>query len=56
MSGHTGSVPSAQFATMSLSAEEKGTATVIFDDAKTNLADLIAATTNAGYPSRPAQP
>jgi mercuric ion binding protein len=35
---------------------EKGTATVVFDDEKTTLAALIAATTNAGYPSRLAQP
>ena len=31
-------------------------ATVTFDDAVTNVAALIAATTNAGYPSRPAGP
>lgn len=31
---------------------EKKTATVTFDDAKTNVAAMIAATTNAGYPSR----
>jgi mercuric ion binding protein len=29
-------------------------ATVRFDDGKTDVAALIAATTNAGYPSRPA--
>lgn len=29
------------------------TATVVFDDQKTTLAALVAATTNAGYPSRP---
>ena len=29
-------------------------ATVTFDDAVTNVPALIAATTNAGYPSRPA--
>lgn len=34
---------------------EKKTATVTFDDAKTNVAALVAATTNAGYPSRVAQ-
>jgi mercuric ion binding protein len=34
---------------------EKGTATVVFDDQKTNVAALINATTNAGYPSRLAQ-
>ena len=34
---------------------EKKTATVTYDDAKTNVAALIAATTNAGYPSRVAQ-
>lgn len=28
-------------------------ATVTYDDAKTNMNVLIAATTNAGYPSRP---
>jgi mercuric ion binding protein len=31
------------------------TATVRFDDAKTNVAALVEATTNAGYPSRPAK-
>ena len=31
---------------------EKKTATVTFDDAKTTLAALTAATTKAGYPSR----
>lgn len=30
------------------------TATVVFDDQKTTVAGLVAATTNAGYPSRPA--
>jgi periplasmic mercuric ion binding protein len=30
---------------------EKHTATVVFDDQKTTVAALIAATTNAGYPS-----
>lgn len=34
---------------------EKKTATVTFDDAKTNVTALIEATTNAGYPSRVAQ-
>ncbi len=29
-------------------------ATVTFDDAITNVPSLVAATTNAGYPSRPA--
>jgi hypothetical protein len=33
---------------------EKHTATVVFDDQKTTVAVLISATTNAGYPSRPA--
>lgn len=33
---------------------EKKTATVTFDDAKTNVAALVAATTNAGYPSKAA--
>jgi mercuric ion binding protein len=32
---------------------ERHTATVVFDDQKTTLAALVAATTNAGYPSRP---
>ena len=32
---------------------EKKTATVIYDDQKTTLAALTAATTQAGYPSRP---
>jgi mercuric ion binding protein len=32
---------------------EKKTATVTFDDQKTTLAALTAATTQAGYPSRP---
>jgi periplasmic mercuric ion binding protein len=32
----------------------KRTATVTFDDAKTAVPALIAATTNAGYPSTPA--
>ena len=32
----------------------KKTATVTFDDAKTAVPALIAATTNAGYPSTPA--
>jgi mercuric ion binding protein len=31
---------------------EKQTATVTFDDAKADVKDLTAATTNAGYPSR----
>jgi len=31
---------------------EKNTATVTFDDAKATVETLIAATTNAGYPSR----
>lgn len=31
---------------------DKATATVTFDDAKTNAEALVAATTNAGYPSR----
>ncbi|MGH8507790.1 MAG: mercury resistance system periplasmic binding protein MerP [Gammaproteobacteria bacterium] len=34
---------------------ETNTATVTFDDAKTGVAALIDATTNAGYPSRLAQ-
>jgi mercuric ion binding protein len=34
---------------------EKKTATVTFDDAKTTLAALTAATTKAGYPSRVAE-
>ena len=34
---------------------EKKTATVTFDDAKTTLATLTAATTRAGYPSRVAE-
>jgi mercuric ion binding protein len=33
---------------------EQKTAVVTFDDAKASVADLINATTNAGYPSRPA--
>lgn len=33
-----------------VSYKEK-TATIVFDDEKTNLQKLIAATTNAGYPS-----
>src|SRR5215813_2942036 len=37
---------------VSVSYEEK-TAVVTFDDAKTNVKDLTAATTNAGYPSAP---
>ncbi len=32
---------------------EKKTATITYDDAKTNVTTLIAATTNAGYPSAP---
>jgi len=32
---------------------EKKTATIIYDDTKTTLAALTAATTQAGYPSRP---
>jgi periplasmic mercuric ion binding protein len=32
---------------------ETKTATVTYDDAKTNLAALTAATANAGYPSHP---
>jgi mercuric ion binding protein len=31
------------------------TATVTFDDAVADIEDLIAATTNAGYPARPAE-
>ena len=34
---------------------EKKTATVTYDDQKTTLATLTAATTNAGYPSRATQ-
>lgn len=34
---------------------ERHTATVVFDDHKTTPAALVAATTNAGYPSRPVQ-
>lgn len=34
---------------------EKKTATVTYDDQKTTPAALTAATTNAGYPSHPAQ-
>jgi periplasmic mercuric ion binding protein len=34
----------------------KGTATVVFDDQKTGIAALIAATTDAGYPSYVAMP
>jgi mercuric ion binding protein len=34
---------------------EKRTATVVFDDGKTTVAALVAATTNAGYPARVAQ-
>ena len=34
---------------------ERHTATVVFDDRKTTVAALVAATTNAGYPSRPVQ-
>ena len=34
---------------------EQHTATIVFDDQKTTLAALVAATTNAGYPSRPVQ-
>lgn len=33
-------------------AESGAVATVIFDDAVTNVAALVNATTNAGYPSR----
>lgn len=33
-------------------ATDKGLATVTFDDAKTTIEALIAATTNAGYPAR----
>jgi mercuric ion binding protein len=32
-------------------AEASAVATVTFDDAKTNVAQLIAASTNAGYPA-----
>jgi mercuric ion binding protein len=31
---------------------EQKTAVVTFDDAKASVADLVKATTNAGYPSR----
>lgn len=34
---------------------EANTAIVTYDDAKTDVAALIDATTNAGYPSRPAE-
>ncbi|MGH8588612.1 MAG: mercury resistance system periplasmic binding protein MerP [Gammaproteobacteria bacterium] len=34
---------------------EANTAIVTFDDAKTDVAALIDATTNAGYPSRPTE-
>ena len=34
---------------------ERKTATVVYDDNKGTLAALTAATTNAGYPSRPIQ-
>ncbi|MGH8592728.1 MAG: heavy-metal-associated domain-containing protein [Gammaproteobacteria bacterium] len=33
-------------------SEQLDTATVTYDDAKANIEALIAATTNAGYPSR----
>jgi hypothetical protein len=33
------------------SAEASAVATVTFDDAKTTVAQLITATTNAGYPA-----
>ena len=32
---------------------KRQTATVVFDDQKTTVEALVAATTNAGYPSRP---
>ncbi len=35
--------------------DEKATATVTFDDAQTNVAALVQATTNAGFPSRAVQ-
>jgi mercuric ion binding protein len=34
---------------------ERNTATVTFDDARTDVAALTTATTNAGFPSRPAE-
>jgi periplasmic mercuric ion binding protein len=37
---------------VAVSLQQK-TATVIYDDAKTNVKALTAATTNAGYPSSP---
>ncbi len=39
---------------VSVSAERR-TATVVYDDKATNVGALVAATTNAGYPSRPAR-
>lgn len=39
-------------ASVEVSFEQK-TAVVTFDDSKTSVTDLIAATSNAGYPSQP---
>ncbi len=39
---------------VSVSAERR-TARVVYDDKATNVGALVAATTNAGYPSRPAR-
>jgi mercuric ion binding protein len=36
-------------------ADETATATVTFDNARTNVAALVQATTNAGFPSRAVQ-
>ena len=35
---------------------EQKTAVVTFDDVQASVADLVTATTNAGYPSQPAAP
>jgi mercuric ion binding protein len=43
-------VPGVKMVAVSL---QQKTATVTFDDAKTNVKALTAATTNAGYPSSP---
>ena len=41
--------------TVTEGSSQTATATVKFDDAKTNIAALVEATTNAGYPSQVVQ-
>lgn len=48
-------VPGVSQVTVTEGSSDIATATVKFDDAKTNVTALVAATTKAGYPSRAVQ-